>query len=416
MCSSPTLLVNSGLKNVLLYHPIESFSIMGISYRCISQFDDIRKSALYFLSRTREKLGRNLTSSELSDCTVFASDGTTFPLFLLSPCGKCDECLVNKRQEILNRCILEYASNPQPPIFFTLTYDDAHLPSNGVSREDVTRFVNRLHIELRKHFDYCLPVRFLIFSEYGSDPRYTFRPHYHGLLFGLPCSSWKYKDYQLFRRCLVTAWSVRGVPLASIFDFSVARDHVATIRYVTKYILKQYKSNNVPDGKNPNFYSTPHRGGSLGTNYFCSHFKDFLLSVYGNSPLKVRTPSKVISISVPSIFRKRIYQSVSSTFDKSFFEAFHHLVVSHQDCNLPLFDNYPLLVKKSLDYSISVPRFYCSSLKHKLRNFIEFKLCDYSPEFVNSLFLQCFINQIIFTSYDPKDFSFRSERNYRTLY
>lgn len=59
--------------------------------------------------------------------------------------------------------------------FVTLTYDDAHLPSNmSLNHRDFQLFLKRL----RK----LTPIRYYMCGEYGS---MTFRPHYHVCLFNV---------------------------------------------------------------------------------------------------------------------------------------------------------------------------------------------------------------------------------------
>lgn len=68
------------------------------------------------------------------------------------------------------------------PLFVTLTYNDAHLPSGRqVFRVDVQKFLKRLRRYLEKHYDAHIKVYYV--SEYTP---VTNRPHYHMLIFGFP--------------------------------------------------------------------------------------------------------------------------------------------------------------------------------------------------------------------------------------
>lgn len=72
------------------------------------------------------------------------STGETIPLYIEVECGHCKACIEKKRSSLKNRMILEqYAHGDIPPIFLTLTYDDAHLPSDGVNVLDVQLFLKR---------------------------------------------------------------------------------------------------------------------------------------------------------------------------------------------------------------------------------------------------------------------------------
>lgn len=100
------------------------------------------------------------------------------------PCGKCLECLADKRNEWTFRLQFESYLYTTPPIFITLTYDNNHLHTkkgvNGkdypvLDKRDVQLFLKRL----RERLGYKL--RYFLCGEYGET---THRPHYHLILFG----------------------------------------------------------------------------------------------------------------------------------------------------------------------------------------------------------------------------------------
>lgn len=51
------------------------------------------------------------------------------------PCGKCDECLANKRNDIFVRCWHEFNRCNQHALFLTLTYNDFYLPLVEVNKQ-----------------------------------------------------------------------------------------------------------------------------------------------------------------------------------------------------------------------------------------------------------------------------------------
>ncbi|QXN75056.1 replication initiator protein [Microvirus mar17] len=93
-------------------------------------------------------------------------------------CGQCLSCRILNAKQWAERCFLEsqfYDSN----YFFTLTYDDEHLPiaecgAPTLRKRDFQLFMKRL----RKSFE----TRYFACGEYGDN---TYRPHYHSLMFGL---------------------------------------------------------------------------------------------------------------------------------------------------------------------------------------------------------------------------------------
>ncbi|UPW41728.1 replication initiator protein [Peromfec virus RodF8_9] len=188
-----------------------------------------------------------------------ANTGETHPLFFACPCGKCADCAASRYGELSARLQFEVLSYPVDcrVIFFTLTYRDACLPRDGVCRDDVTDFINRLHINCDRA---GLPTgwRTFIVSEYGTDPRYTHRPHYHGLIFGLDLSI--FGHIKLFNKMIWKSWN-RGK-----IEWEFARSSHGVSKYCTKYVIKGLNNEFVPKGKNKNFVSMPSKSGGLGVH------------------------------------------------------------------------------------------------------------------------------------------------------
>lgn len=338
MCDNPVYILHPTLKTIGLKHNFKYIvDCYGQICRNISRgwFSDLKQC---FNEIRKGTDLRKLTCSQILSYNVVDDSNNHHPLFFAAPCGYCKKCRYNRVSEYSNRAYLEYLDTGIPPIFVTLTYDDNHLPSDGVNRKDITRFLNRLYIEFRKSEILKIDnrIRALVVSEYGSDSRFTRRPHYHLLLFGIPLNLADYISLVEFDRILRASWiapkqkgvsynpkpfhshivnavhMIAGEPLCTIIDWSVARNPRATCRYCVKYLLKS-DYDNVPEGKNRNFISTPHVGGSLGTGYFQSHFNDFLNCLYSNTDLCVVDPrGRAVSLVLPNLFRKKILRSLSS--------------------------------------------------------------------------------------------------------
>lgn len=139
------------------------------------------------------------------------------------PCGVCIACRVSRRIDWALRLSHE-AQTSSAAWFFTLTYDDAHLPyGSTLVREHCQKFVRALRKRVETR------VRYFITGEYGGQRS---RPHYHGILFGpsFPDKRFLYdREGNSFfaSQSLSDAW---GRGLAEFSQVSPA-----TMMYVTKY-------------------------------------------------------------------------------------------------------------------------------------------------------------------------------------
>lgn len=95
------------------------------------------------------------------------------------PCGKCMGCRVIRISEWTTRIMHELQTTSERgrgSSFITLTYDEAHLPSDwGLHVEEWQLFAKRL----RKRFG---PFKYFACGEYGEK---RLRPHFHAIIFGL---------------------------------------------------------------------------------------------------------------------------------------------------------------------------------------------------------------------------------------
>lgn len=258
MCLNPTILVHPSAKRQYMLGKFDSFCFDGFS-ASLTHVSFGFKHWFY-----NSKNGSSLTPYERYKDNLLDLDkhfyffnsetGETFPMFFVAPCNKCRDCFRSKYIEYSSRLTLESFCQDYPPIFFTLTYDNEHLPSDGsVSKSDISAFIKRMQTYFPRYgFKNSVP-RFFIVSEYG--PLHG-RPHYHGLLFGVDLA--ELEDYFTFDDLLYSAW---GKCAKHCIKFEVCRSGVATTKYVCKYIIKGLKESNIPDGCAPNFISTPRRVG-----------------------------------------------------------------------------------------------------------------------------------------------------------
>lgn len=132
------------------------------------------------------------------------------------PCGQCLPCLINKRRIWTLRMILESFCHSYSS-FITLTYDDEHLPVDGLlSKRDAQLFLKRLRKSLHPR-----RFRYYLCGEYGPQ---THRPHYHAILFGVHPQM----DADAINRCWCKGFTVIGQDTSD-----------AAIQYVAGYVTKK---------------------------------------------------------------------------------------------------------------------------------------------------------------------------------
>lgn len=161
------------------------------------------------------------------------------PLYFSCPCGKCEECKRDRQNEWFVRSFYEWEMVRHKGgcgFFYTLTFDDEHLPRyNGIpcfDRKLVVDFIKRLKERLSRK--YGVDCTYLLSCEFGELYK---RPHIHGEFFVtrqlLPWSFFK-EVQEAWQQGFVYAGTDGGL-LTSC----------AGILYVTKYITKDFSYTNV---------------------------------------------------------------------------------------------------------------------------------------------------------------------------
>lgn len=171
---------------------------------------------------------------------------------LLSPCGDCLPCTINRRRVIKHRILLENQLWPSS-VFLTLTYSDDKLPKDySVSPEDVKQFMYRLRKAYRKKTRQNL--KFYLVGEYGEK---TQRPHYHLALFNYPQCINPNKNYfkkQKFQECKCEHCSLISKAWGNghIFSGTITADSAT---YVAQYVTKKMTKASDPRlmGRHPEF-------------------------------------------------------------------------------------------------------------------------------------------------------------------
>lgn len=240
-CCNPTYIINpSYINSTHRFNRIFGYSVPY--YQSNGNFD-----FRYFSARARRINHDNYKN-------YFAMDeetGDVINIYLQVPCNKCSACRCSKQFNLRNRMILEQYGRETPMYFVTLTYNNEHLPEDGVSVRDCQLFFKRFRERLSKQFNYNVPFRYTLFSEYGSRRK---RPHYHFLLYGFDADKLGFNNILEFESWMAkTAWQNGFVYIMLC--------NPGCFNYVSKYVLK---SSNVPKGKNKNFNLASRGNGGLG--------------------------------------------------------------------------------------------------------------------------------------------------------
>lgn len=172
------------------------------------------------------------------------------------PCGKCELCLSNRREQWFFRLYNELRCSTSA-YFITLTYNDKNLPKDGrVNKKHVDDFLKRFRKGIEPH-----KVRYFLVSEYGED---FGRPHYHMLLFNFPFGN-------NIREYLKKTWKLSN---PEQFDYPDAVGDVTaqSINYVCKYCLSTLDSD---DPEEKTFMSASRRP-AIGLRYLTPSMVKYL--------------------------------------------------------------------------------------------------------------------------------------------
>lgn len=172
------------------------------------------------------------------------------------PCGKCYQCLNQKRNDWSFRLYQEQKVS-QSAVFITLTYNDDEIPKmydpetgevfQTLKKEDFQSFMKTLRKrQARKTKKW--KIRYYAVGEYGTE---TQRPHYHAILFNTHLDVLKTLD---------AIWK-KGIT-------HIGECNPASIRYITKYVINKIGDHDV---EKP--FALMSRKPGLGENYLTKNKK-----------------------------------------------------------------------------------------------------------------------------------------------
>lgn len=261
------------------------------------------------------------------------------PLFFAAPCTRCDECRFDRRHQLAKRALFEASDYPFM-YFFTLTYDDRHLPPEGLRPADLPPAFKRLRIQCDRLLNITniignrSPIKLRIFycGEYGTDERYTQRAHYHGIIYFsrslTPFEELRFRHIFFHSESLFQDTDIQNFwPNGYRRDLKKCRNPFACANYITKYLTKQYL-NAVPPGKTPPFYRGPSRNGGYG----CSHIERYADNILKSPDFTIRLTcnySKYTRTSIPKYMMRKIFNTDLSRLLPGNSLAFNFVKIAH---------------------------------------------------------------------------------------
>lgn len=171
--------------------------------------------------------------------------------YIKVPCGVCDECLRKRAKDIYIRSRFEIEKsilNGGVAFMCCLTYGkkSPFLLHNGrkylvFNKKHCVDFIKRLRVNLDRFFSENYGVsapdfKYLITSEFGTDPTRSHLPHYHMLI-----NFDKSISYFVFRKMFMKSMTNQKTGLSEfgfIFQCDPLDLRKGGVRYSTKYILK----------------------------------------------------------------------------------------------------------------------------------------------------------------------------------
>lgn len=261
-CLHPEIIINPSLGELL-----SKYQVLVTPGKVV-RFHN-RSHAYFFLNTRALSVSKNRIDYDnyKESYVLDESSGETFPVYLLVPCNHCDLCLKSRIDAFAHRCVLESMCYDCLPWFLTLTYRDSCLPKDGVSVDDIQRFLKRFRINLSRA-GYDEYIRYTVHAEYAPPGDDGFRrPHYHMIVWNLhPKRRFHYK--RLFA-IAQHSWSLGFCynELVSPKYKGMSLQHPEKcFEYVAKYIGKS-TDEDTPENMNPIFHCSSNRNGGIGAPF-----------------------------------------------------------------------------------------------------------------------------------------------------
>lgn len=365
---------------------------------------------------------------------IITRDGHLHSIFIQLKCHNCKECRYEYQKDIVNRSILE-ASVSSNVFFATLTYDNEHVPLNGLQKHHVSASLKRLRSHCERYLRSDFQFVTLFTGEYGADLQYTLRPHYHILIFlktditekeqreffsfFLPSNnknSFYYKFNKAKKEAIDAKSKEKGKdykfkplehfwPYGLRFDIQKPKSSIPaltayTCKYVSKSLIESDEEHIIAresvryplksqfsDGivrechQNPPFVQLPKKIG-LGVSAL-DNYADFILKS-NRSDIYVNCHGHLHRMAVPHIFYKKLFPTLGSlksniVFNvRLFTELFHIFSYKLSKGKQFLSDTSKLKFENLLnifsDYVTRFKKISCLHMHHRLTRQLETEL------------------------------------------
>lgn len=235
----------------------------------------------------------------------------------VAPCGRCPECLVNRKQMWTNRNILE-SLNHKKKCFVTLTYSEENLPKNNEGHPTLVKSDLQNYIKRLRSWYPPKSIRYYAVGEYGTAGERGINPHYHILFYGLDET-----DSQKINLCWTTAEGKGKEGQQAGFTY-VDDLNPQTIAYVVGYVEKKTKYNSdmyeelgiVPEFSMMSLRPTIGHGAiSVLVDLFKNHPE--YLTEYGDVPYSINHGSRALPLG--QYIREKVREGLDLPHDVAVF-------------------------------------------------------------------------------------------------
>lgn len=310
-CEYPVILLNHEFKNNLSKY--RSYSLNGynvtLSLHSACEYQTFFPYKMFSPRRTGVNFD-NIDNYYLID----KHTGSLIPMYVIVPCNKCLICRDKKAREWSFRATCENNYSLTEPLFLTLTYNNKHLPTCGIFKEELQLFLKRLRRNLDR-LNITHNIRYFACGEYGTLSQ---RPHYHMILWNFP----KMNSLSQKLRIIEKSWSLPttqyhsdGSPISESIGFAYCVPCTnGAISYVMKYMRKLPT---IPLHKNSNFFLSSRKNGGIGAAYAREK-----MNFYRSNPhilqMEVldKYSNKLFSAYMPTYYKNLIFPSNSKLLSK----------------------------------------------------------------------------------------------------